>query len=240
MVESIFGSTPSAAAGSLIHRSDKEIAALAALAEVEAGMTVGLGTGSTAAFFVSHLGERVRAGFSIAAVATSLSTENVARRAGIPIIAFEDLATVDLTVDGADEVDDRLFAIKGAGGAMLREKIVAASSRRMIVIADGSKLSAAIGRAPVPVEILPFAREFVLAELRRLDAEPVLRIANDAYYHSDQGNLIADCAFASLPDPVATAAALSAIPGILGHGLFLTEVDTIYSANGGVVTRLDR
>jgi ribose 5-phosphate isomerase A len=219
---------------------DKKVAALAALAEVRPGMTIGLGTGSTAAFFVVHLGERVRAGLSISAVATSLATERAARTAGIPIVAFEDLAMVDLTVDGADEFDDRLFAIKGAGGAMLREKIVAAASRRMIVITDGSKRSAAIGRAPVPVEILPFAREFVAAELRALGAGPVLRTADGAYYRSDQGNLIADCAFASLPDPVAIAAALSAIPGILGHGLFLSEVDTIYSADGGVVTRLDR
>ncbi|QNA85101.1 ribose-5-phosphate isomerase RpiA [Sphingomonas sp. So64.6b] len=219
---------------------DKEVAALAALAEVVAGMTVGLGTGSTAAFFAAHLGKRVRAGLSVTAVATSLATEQAARAAGIPVIAFEDIATVDLTVDGADEFDDRLFAIKGAGGAMLREKIVAAASRRMIVIADGSKHRAAIGRAPVPVEILPFAREFVTAELRAIGAGPVLRMAEGAYYRSDQGNLIADCAFASLPDPVAMAAALSAIPGILGHGLFLTEVDTIYSADGGVVTRLDR
>ncbi|MGY4397354.1 ribose 5-phosphate isomerase A [Sphingomonas sp. UYAg733] len=220
---------------------DKEVAALAALAEVVAGMTVGLGTGSTAAFFIAHLGERVRAGLSIGgAVATSLATEQAARAAGIPVVAFEDIATVDLTVDGADEFDHRLFAIKGAGGAMLREKIVAAASRRMIVITDGLKQSAAIGRAPVPVEILPFAREFVLAELRALGAGPVLRMADGVHYRSDQGNLIVDCAFAPLADPVATAAALSAIPGILGHGLFLTEVDTIYSADGGVVTRLDR
>ncbi|MBA3897594.1 MAG: ribose-5-phosphate isomerase RpiA [Sphingomonadaceae bacterium] len=223
-----------------MREDDKEVAALAALREVEAGMTVGLGTGTTAAYFVTHLAARVRSGLAITAVATSRSTESAARAAGIAVAAFEDMASVDLMVDGVDEIDDRLRAIKGAGGAMLREKIVAAASRRMTVIADASKWSTAIGRKAVPVEVLPFAREFVLAALRSLDAGPTLRMADRRPAASDQGNLIVDCAFAALPDPAATAAALSAIPGILGHGLFLTEVDAAYIADGGVVTRYDR
>lgn len=223
-----------------MREDDKELAAIAALQEVEAGMTVGLGTGTTAACFVSHLAVRVRSGLSITAVATSLATERAARAAGIPVVAIYDATAIDLTVDGVDEIDDRLRAIKGAGGAMLREKIVAAASRRMIVIADGSKRSAAIGRKPVPVEVLPFAREFALASLRSLDAGPTLRMADRRPVVSDQGNLIVDCAFAALPDPAATAAALSAIPGILGHGLFLTEIDAAYIADGEVVTRYDR
>lgn len=224
----------------IIRDDDKECAAIAALHEVEAGMTVGLGTGTTAAHFVSHLAVRVQSGLAITAVATSLATERAARAAGIPIIAFDDVAAVDLTVDGVDEIDDRLRAIKGAGGAMLREKIVAAASRRMIVIADASKRRPAIGLKPVPVEVLPFAREFVLSALRSLGAKPALRIADRRPVLSDQGNLIVDCAFAALPDPVATAAALSAIPGILGHGLFLIEIDAAYIADGGVVTRYER
>ena len=203
-------------------------------------MTVGLGTGTTAACFVSHLAARVRSGLSITAVGTSLATEKAAHAAGITVVAFDDLAAVDLTVDGVDEIDDRLRAIKGAGGAMLREKIVAAASRRMVVIADVSKLSGALGRNPVPVEVLPYAREFVLSALRSLDARPTLRIADRRPVVSDQGNLIVDCAFTVLPDPGASAAALSAIPGILGHGLFLTEIDAAYIADGGVVARYDR
>jgi len=203
-------------------------------------MTVGLGSGTTAARFVSQLAARVRSGLAITAVATSFATERAARAAGICVIAFDDVAAVDLTVDGVDEIDDRLRAIKGAGGAMLREKVVAVASRRVIVIADASKRSPAIGRKPVPVEVLPFAPEFILPALRSLDARPTLRIADRRPVRSDQGNLIVDCAFAMLPDPAATAAALSAIPGILGHGLFLTEIDAAYVADGGVVTRYDR
>ena len=149
---------------------------------------------------------------------------------------FADIARVDLTIDGADEIDARCFAIKGAGGAMLREKIVAASSARMIVIADGSKQVDRIGAAKLPVEVLPFARGYVERVLAELGVAPVMRDK----YRTDQGNLVIDCHFATLEDPRATAALLAAIPGILGHGLFLDEVDAAYIATNGVVTRLER
>ena len=215
---------------------DKDRAAAAALDEVRAGMIVGLGTGTTAAFFIARLAAKVRDGLEITAVATSLATEHAARAAGIPIVPFDDVATVDLAVDGVDEIDLNMRAIKGAGGAMLREKIVASAARRMIAIADRSKWTRAIGAKPVPVEVLPFARTFVLAELHALGAEPVLRLKDRQPALSDQHNLIIDCAFATLPDP----AALAAIPGVLGHGLFVTEIDTAYIADNGVVTRHDR
>jgi ribose 5-phosphate isomerase A len=215
---------------------DKKAAALAAVAEVQDGMLVGLGTGSTAAFAIAGLGERVAQGLSIHAVATSAASERLARGVGIPIIDFADVAHVDLTIDGADEIDSRLFAIKGAGGAMLREKIVAASSARMIVIADGSKRVARIGAARLPVEILPFAKAFVIDALADLGGNPVVR----ADYRTDQQNIVVDCHFALLGDPGALAARLAAIPGILGHGLFLDEVDAAYIADDGLVTRLER
>ena len=215
---------------------DKMAAAVAAVAEVRDGMLVGLGTGSTAAFAIRALGERVAGGLRIRAVVTSEASGVLARDVGIPVIDFADIAAVDLTIDGADEIDARCFAIKGAGGAMLREKIVAASSARMVVIADGSKRVDRIGAAKLPVELLPFARAYVMRVLGDMGGAPVIR----GDYRTDQGNLVADCHFAALDDPRALAAALSAIPGVLGHGLFLDEVDAAYIASKGVVTRLAR
>jgi ribose 5-phosphate isomerase A len=210
-------------------------AAERALGYLEEGMLVGLGTGSTAAFAIGRLGEMVRGGLDIRAVATSLRTESMARMAGIALVAFATVESVDLTIDGADEIDGRLFAIKGAGGAMLREKIVAAASRRMIVIADDSKRVERIGKAKLPVEVLPFARAFTATRLAALGAKVVQRDAR-----SDQGNIILDCFFAEMPDPCALGMGLSAIPGVLGHGLFLDEVDCAYIGGGGRVIRLDR
>ena len=215
---------------------DKKAAAVAAVAEVADGMLVGLGTGSTAAFAIRALGERVAAGLAICAVVTSDASGKLARDLGIDVLDFADIAAVDLTIDGADEIDARCFAIKGAGGAMLREKIVAASSARMIVIADGSKQVERIGAAKLPVEVLPFAITYVMRVLTDMGAAPVMRDK----YRTDQGNLVIDCHFATLEDPRATAALLAAIPGILGHGLFLDEVDAAYIATNGVVTRLER
>ncbi len=203
-------------------------------------MIVGLGTGSTAAWLIYHLAERVRGGLSITAVATSHATERAARGAGIAVLAFDDLATIDLAIDGVDEIDDGLLAIKGAGGAMLREKIVATAARRMIAIADGSKRAVEIGRAPVPVEILPFARTFARDRLKALGGTPTLRMTNDRPFVTDQENLVIDCSFPALHDAAATAARIAAIPGVLGHGLFLSEIDTAYIAENGRVSRMDR
>jgi ribose 5-phosphate isomerase A len=219
---------------------EKRAAAWAAVEEVRPGMLIGLGTGSTAAFAIARLGEKVRDGLAIRAVCTSLRTEALARQAGIDPIDFADIDSVDLTIDGTDEIDDRFFAIKGAGGAMLREKVVAAASRRMIVIADASKRVAAIGHAPVPVEILPFARAFVSAQIADLGARPVLRLVAGGPYRTDQGNLVIDCHLAGIPDPVALAGQFLTIPGIVGHGLFLDEVDCAYIGNGDRAIRLDR
>jgi ribose 5-phosphate isomerase A len=216
---------------------DKRLAAVTAVEEVQAGMLVGLGTGSTAAHAIARLGEKVRAGLDIRAVVTSHASETMARAAGIPLLDFADVATLDLAIDGADEIDPDLRAIKGAGGAMLREKVVAAAARRMIVIADGSKRVARLGAARVPVEILPFARSFVVARLVALGAQVVPR--DGGAYRTDQGNAVLDCCFAAL-DPVVDAARIAVIPGVLGHGIFLDEVDIAYIAANGVVTRLER
>ncbi|QKR99724.1 ribose-5-phosphate isomerase RpiA [Sphingomonas sp. CL5.1] len=215
---------------------DKRLAAEAAVAEARDGMLVGLGTGTTAAHAIAALARRVADGLRVEAVATSAATATAARAAGIVVRDFAEIAALDLTIDGADEIDPRLYAIKGAGGAMLREKTVAAASRRMVVIADGSKRVAAIGAARLPVEVLPFARASVVAALERLGAAVTVRVG----YMTDNGNVVADCRFPAMPDPRALAAEIAAIPGALGHGLFLDEVDAAYIAADGVVTRLER
>lgn len=219
---------------------DKRTAALAAAEEVTDGMVVGLGTGSTAAFLIARLAERVTQGLRITAVATSLATERAARAAGITVVPFDDLDAIDLAIDGVDEIDGQLRAIKGAGGAMLREKIVAQAARRMIAIGDGSKRVAHLGGVPVPIEVLPLARAFVMRRAESLGASATLRLIDRRPYRTDQDNAVIDCVFHASIDPVALAAQLSAIPGVLGHGLFLDEVDCAYISAGGVVTRLDR
>lgn len=221
-------------------QDDKRAAAWAAAEEVTDGMVVGLGTGSTAAFLIARLADRVRVGLRITAVATSLATERAARDAGIMVVAFDDLAEIDLAIDGVDEIDPQLRAVKGAGGAMLREKIIAAAARRMIAIADGSKRVAALGAAPVPIEVLPLARAFVAAQLESLGGSARLRVIEGRSYRTDQDNAVLDCVFPDRPDLAALATQLSQIPGVLGHGLFLSEIDCAYIPAAGVVTRLDR
>ena len=217
---------------------DKRMAAEAAVAEVTDGMLVGLGTGSTAAYAIAALGARVTAGLTIRAVATSLASAAQAQALGIEVLDFARVAAVDLTIDGADEIDGALVAVKGAGGAMLREKAVAAASARMIVIADASKRVARLGAARLPVEILPFARAFVLAQLGTMfDA---VEERGGGAYRTDNGNLIADCHGWRDADPTVLATTLQAIPGVVAHGLFLAEVDAAYIAGGGMVQKLER
>jgi ribose 5-phosphate isomerase A len=215
--------------------AEKALAAEAAVAEVESGMLVGLGTGTTAAFAIAALARRAGQGLRIQTAATSLTTARAAEAAGLIVLDFADLAAVDLGIDGVDEIDPALRAIKGGGGAMLREKIVARAATRMIAIADASKRVGRLTRA-IPVEILPFARTSVLAELKGLGGEAVLREARV----SDQGNLLADCRFADMGDLPALAAALAAIPGLLGHGIFLDEIDTLILGGDGIIGRCDR
>ncbi|MDO7841696.1 ribose-5-phosphate isomerase RpiA [Sphingomonas immobilis] len=224
----------------MANEADKRAAALAAAEEIESGMLIGLGTGTTAAFAIARVGELVRGGLAVRAVATSLETERLARAAGIAMLDFADVPAIDLCIDGADEIDARLHAIKGGGGAMLREKIVASAALRMVVIADASKRVEAIGRAGVPVETLPFARAFVADRLESLGAEVTLRHRGGAPFATDQNNIILDCAFSAIDDPCRLADEIARIPGALGHGLFVSEVDAAYIATNGRVTRQTR
>ena len=216
--------------------SEKRIAARAAVQRVEDGMLVGLGTGSTVAFLLDALGERVRAGLRIRTVATSLATELRARALGIIVEPFASLSALDLAIDGVDEVDPDFRAIKGAGGALLREKVVAQAAARMIAIADGSKPVGQLGAAPIPVEVLDFARGFVAARIAELGGSAILREGA----LTDQGNPLLDCSFGPIADPERLAAALQAVPGVLGHGLFLDEIDSVCIGTSGGAQWQDR
>lgn len=203
----------------------KQLAAEAAVDYVKDGMKVGLGTGSTAYFAINKLGERVKEGLQITAVATSVASEQQARELGIPLVPFAQVDRLDLTIDGADELDGSLRLIKGGGGALLREKIVAMGSDRMIVVADESKAVRTLGKFPLPVEIVPFAWEWTLKDILKLGCEAELRVDGSELYKTDNGNYIADCRFGAIEDPAAVAAALQGLPGVVEHGLFIGIAD---------------
>lgn len=199
----------------------KQLAAEKAVEFVKDGMKIGLGTGSTAYWAINKLGERVSEGLKITAVATSRASEEQARELGIPIVAFGDIDSLDLTIDGADELDSSLQLIKGGGGALLREKIVASNSTRMIVIADESKVVNTLGKFPAPVEMVPFAWEWTVAELAKLGCNPELRRSGEELYKTDNGNYIADCRFEVIESAPKLALTIQSIPGVVEHGLFI-------------------
>lgn len=199
----------------------KQLAAEKAVEYVEDGMRVGLGTGSTAYWAIRKLGQRVSEGLKITAVATSRASEEQARELGIPLVAFGDINSLDLTIDGADELDSSLQLIKGGGGALLREKIVASNSTRMIVIADEGKVVSTLGKFPLPVEIVPFAWEWTVAELAKLGCQPELRRSGEELYKTDNGNYIADCKFEAIEAAPKLALTIQNIPGVVDHGLFI-------------------
>jgi len=208
--------------------AQKRAAAARAVEFVRPGMRIGLGTGSTARHFVDLLGERVRAGLDVVAVPTSRETESQAAHCGIRLTSLDDMPELDLTVDGADEIAPDLSLIKGGGGALLREKIVAAASARMIVIADRSKLVDALGRYPLPIEVAPFGVTATRLELERTVAARQgpgrlsLRQGKDGHaFVTDGGHWIIDAALGRIDDPRAMAQAISAIPGVMEHGLFI-------------------
>jgi len=217
----------------------KQIAAEKAVESIEDGMIIGLGTGSTAYWAIEKIGERVRKGLKIQAVASSTVSESQARELGIPIIPFADVEAIDLTIDGADEVDVNLQLTKGGGGALLREKLLAANSRRFIVIVDESKVVDTLGAFPLPVEIVPFAHELTVRKLQALGCELTIRQKDGANYITDNGNLIADCRFGSITDPVTLHTQLNLIPGVVENGLFvgLTSQLIVGHADGRLTIR---
>jgi ribose 5-phosphate isomerase A len=206
----------------------KRAAAEAALAYVEPGMKLGLGTGSTAAHFVELLGDRVAGGLEVAGVPTSEATRELAERHGVPLTTLKDTPELDLAVDGADEIDGGLNLIKGGGAALLREKIVAFASKRMIVIADASKQVDRLGAFPLPIEVVPFGKEATRRAIERLAKDlgiggevTIRRAEDDCPVVTDSGHVLLDARFGRIDDPERLAAELNRIPGVVEHGLFL-------------------
>ncbi|MGF7045547.1 ribose 5-phosphate isomerase A [Paenibacillus sp. DS2015] len=214
----------------------KRISAERAVQYIKDGMKVGLGTGSTAYWAIQKIGERVKEGLSIQAVATSKASERHAAELGIPLIPFSQIEHLDVTIDGADELDSHLQLIKGGGGALLREKIVAFHSHKLIIIADESKFVDKLGRFPLPVEVIPFAVEWTLHSLQQLGCRPQLRTDGEKLFVTDNGNYIADCQFGSIDSPTDLQKQISGIPGIVDHGLFigLADVAVIGHSDGSV------
>ena len=223
----------------MANEAEKEAAGRAAAKLVREGNVVGLGTGSTAYFAVVALGERVKAGLKMVGIPTSLQTADLARAVGIPLTTLDENPEIDITIDGADEVDPQLNLIKGGGGALLREKVVASAYEKMVVIADSGKVVAVLGKFPLPVEVIAFARAVVEKKIVALGASPKLRTRPDGSpYLTDNGNQILDCNFGKIADAAALALALSNIPGIVEHGLFVGLAKLVLVGRGDRVEEL--
>jgi ribose 5-phosphate isomerase A len=200
----------------------KQLAAEKAVSFLDDGMIIGLGTGSTAYWAIESIGQKMKEeNWKIKAIATSVRSEEQARGLGIPIVDFSSIKVIDVTIDGADEVNDKLELIKGGGGALLREKIVATNSRVMIVVADESKWVKTLGKFPLPVEVVHFGWERTFDKLRLLGCEPKRRMNGTEPYLTDNGNYIVDCAFIEITEPPALHDAVNSITGVVDNGLFI-------------------
>jgi len=227
--------------------AQKRAAAARALDFVRPGMRIGLGTGSTARHFVELLAERVRAGLPVIAVPTSETTRSDAERLEVPLTTLDEILELDLTVDGADEIAPDLTLMKGGGGALLREKIVASASTRLVVIADESKWVPMLGRFPLPVEVVPFG---LAATRRAVEAATaaagapgpaLLRRTNDGHaFVTDEGHWVLDVALERIPDPPALGDRLAAISGVVEHGLFIGLAQTVVLAGSEGVRVIER
>ena len=208
---------------------------------VKDGMNVGLGTGSTAYYAIKRIGELVAEGFDLTCVATSVQSEELARDCGIKVVDLDQVDKLDVTIDGADEVDPKMQLVKGLGGALLREKIVAAASVKEIIIVDESKLVDKLGtRAPLPVEVLRFGHEHTKFALKRQGCEPILRMKDGEPFVTDGGNYIYDCRFENgIDNPFFLESRVDVIPGVVENGLFLnTAFDVLVSRADGSVERM--
>ena len=204
----------------------KQLAAEAAAKNVQDGMVVGLGTGSTVYYALLKLGEMVRGGLDIIGIPTSKQTEEIANAHGIRLSTLEQHQVIDVTIDGADEVDTDLHLIKGMGGALVREKIVAHASNQLIIVADESKLVEALGtKSPLPVEVVPFGWQTTQLALNQLCDRISLRLVNNAPFRSDNGMYILDCHFNSIPQPAQTERMINNIPGVVENGLFVNRAE---------------
>jgi ribose 5-phosphate isomerase A len=220
---------------------EKEAAARASLRFVRDGDIVGLGTGSTAVYAVRFLGERVQAGLKIRGIPTSIHTQELATSLGIPLTTLDEVQEIDVTIDGADEFDPQLRLIKGGGGALLREKIVASATRKFVIIADSSKQVPVLGKFPVPVEVIKFAEALVAKKIIAMGAAVKVRAdASGCKFITDEGNHILDCHFGQIPDPPALARKLETTPGVVEHGLFIGMASIALIGKGTQVLEIPR
>jgi len=225
----------------MANEKEKQAAGRAAAKLVRDGDVVGLGTGSTAYFAVVALGERVKAGLKIVGIPTSVKTGDLARQLGIPLTTLDETPQIDITLDGADEVDPKLNLIKGGGGALLREKVIATATKNMVVVVDSSKVVSVLGKFPLPIEVISFARTVVENKIVSLGASPKLRTKTDGSpYLTDNGNQILDCSFGKIADPAALALVLSDTPGIVEHGLFIGLAKVALVGRGDAVEEIRR
>jgi ribose 5-phosphate isomerase A len=198
----------------------KKVAAQKAVEAIKPGMIVGLGTGSTAYWAIQEVGELVKQGIELKAVASSIASEEEAKKVGIEIVSFDRFKSIDIYIDGADEIDERKNLIKGGGGALLREKILASNSKKFIVIVDESKLVKGLGKFHLPVEVVPFAQPLTSNRIAGLGCMPMLRIKNTQPFVTDNGNWIIDCDFKSIDSIADLNLRLHLIPGVVETGLF--------------------
>ena len=218
---------------------EKQAAARESLRFINDGDIVGLGTGSTVYYTLQFLGEQVRQGLKILGIATSKQTEKIAVDLGIPLTTLDQHQNIDVDIDGADEIDPQMSLIKGGGGAFLREKIVASAAKKLVIVADSTKQVSVLGKAPVPVEVVPFAQALVAKEIRSLGASVQLRQdKRGGVYVTDESHHILDCIFGRIPDPRSLERQLEEIPGVLGHGLFTDMADVVLIGKGDAVIEL--
>jgi ribose 5-phosphate isomerase A len=218
---------------------EKEAAARSSLRFIKDGQVVGIGTGSTAEFFIQLLGEKVRNGLRIRGIPTSDRSGRQASSLGIPITTLDECPEIDVTVDGADEFDPQLRLIKGGGGALLREKIVASATRQVVIITDQTKRVPVLGRFPLPVEVIKFAQAVVQKKIEALGAKvSVRRDAEGKAYLTDENNHILDCRFGQIADADRLARQLSDMPGVVEHGLFIGMANVVLVANGSEIVEL--
>jgi ribose 5-phosphate isomerase A len=220
--------------------NEKQLAAEYSLEYIEDGMTVGLGSGSTVAFMLSSLSRRIKAGLNIIAVSTSLVTTKSATSLGIKISKLNDIEEIDLTIDGADEVDENLNGIKGGGGALLYEKIVASISKKNIWIVDSTKLVKTLGKFPLPVEVVQFGSAHLFKRFKELGFNPEFRKANKSRYLTDNNNYIIDLRVEKIEDPKAFDINLKGFPGVVETGLFYNVADVVLAGRGDSVQIIDK